>query len=564
MQHSQADRLLFATAKSGIAWSTLLFLISLGRSAAALILPAALAAAIDAQTTGGGDPNALGYLIAVLAVLLLLEISNLLVTPWHVNTLVLKLRRALLSHVARLDIRGRAAFSTGDLTSRLLVNTNEIASVVPLAASWLGSLLVSGGSLVALALIDWRLCAAFAVGAPIVAVLVRVFIGRASPLMAAYMTIQGAIAGRLTEVLTGLRSVRAAGAERWEADRVLTDLPELHDAGRRSWLLQGRLNLHASLLMPLMQVGVIATAGYTLLNGALTPGQFTAAGAYAGMAMGLFSQANSFLALAQARAGAARVAEVLAAPVAVQGRSGLPDGPGELVFRRVGVHGPDGVLLRDVNLVIPGGRMVAVVGASGSGKSTLAHLAGRLLDPDEGEVLLDGVPLRHLSPEALAASVSWAFERPAYLAGTIADMIGFASAADPQEAARQAQADAFIRRLPHGYGTPCADAPLSGGERQRLGLARALAHPARLLILDDAVSSVDSVTELRISRVLAEHAATRLVVTHRASLAARADLVIWLEGTCVKAVAPHADLWGSAEYRALFAPGQEQELSHAS
>src|SRR5690606_14763571 len=164
-----------------------------------------------------------------------------------------------------------------------------------------------------------------------------------------------------------------------------------------------------------------------------------------------------------------------------------------------------GPVLEDVNLVIPGGSMVAVVGASGAGKSTFAQLAGRLLDPDHGEVLLDGVPLSQLSPQALASAVSWAFERPAYLPGTIADMIGFSSGGTGHPAARRAQADAFISRLPHGYATRCEDAPLSGGERQRLGLARALAHPARLLILDDAVSSVDSVTELRISHALARH-----------------------------------------------------------
>lgn len=209
--------------------------------------------------------------------------------------------------------------------------------------------------------------------------------------------------------------------------------------------------------------------------------------------------------------------------------------------------------------------MVAVVGASGVGKSTFARLAGRLLDPDDGEVLLDGVPLSQLSPQALASAVSWAFERPAYLPGTIADMIGFSSDGNVRAAAQRAQADTFISRLPHGYATRCEDAPLSGGERQRLGLARALAHPtARLLILDDAVSSVDSVTELHISHALARHTATRLVVTHRASLAARADLVIWLDGTGVRAVAPHAELWALPEYRHLFVPVREQELSHAS
>ncbi|WP_062429427.1 ABC transporter ATP-binding protein [Herbidospora daliensis] len=553
MPRTPADRLLIETVTANPAWSVVLLLLDLSRSAAALALPALLAAAVDAQTTGG-DLGTVGLLAGLVAVLILLDIASLLVSPWHVNTLVLGLRRDLLGHVLRLGVRDRAAFSTGDLTTRLLTNTGEVASVVPLAAGWIGSLLMSGGALVALALIDWRLCVAFAVGAPVVTLIIRFFVGRASPLMTDYMTVQGSIAGRLTEVLTGLRSVRAAGAERREIDRVLTGLPELHRAGRASWALQGRLNLHASLVLPLIQVAVVATAGYTLLAGELTPGQFAAATAYAGMAFGLFNQANAFMALAQARAGARRLAEVLTVGATARGARELPAGPGELTFRGVSV--PGGY----ADLTVPGGAMAAVVGESGAGKSTLLQLAGRLLDPDEGEVLLDGVPLRDLSPPALADAVSWAFERPAYLPGTVADAIGFGSPGGVREAARLARADTFVRRLPAGYDTPCADAPLSGGERQRLGLARALARPARLLILDDAVSSVDSVTELHISHALAAHPATRLVATHRASLAARADLVVWLDGTGVRAVAPHADLLEQADYRGLF--GAEREPIH--
>lgn len=331
MWRTPADRLLIRTAKTNVGWSLVLLFSALGGSIAALVLPAILSTAIDAQTTGG-DPGAVGRLAGILAVLLLLDILNLLVNPWHVSTLTLVLRRDLLAHVLRLAVHERAAFTTGDLTSRLLTNTSEVAGVVPLMASWLSSLLVSGGALAALAMIDWRLCVAFVLGAPVGAVLVRLFVGRVSPLMTAYMTVQGAIAGRLMEVLTGLRSVRAAGTQQREIDRVLADLPSLHDAGRRSWLMQGKLNLQASFLMPLIQVAVIGTAGYILLEGGLTPGRFTAATAYAGMALGLFGQANAFMALAKARAGARRIADVLAVQGVSPGWRDLPDGPGELVF----------------------------------------------------------------------------------------------------------------------------------------------------------------------------------------------------------------------------------------
>ncbi|MFE4497630.1 ATP-binding cassette domain-containing protein, partial [Streptomyces niveus] len=123
-------------------------------------------------------------------------------------------------------------------------------------------------------------------------------------------------------------------------------------------------------------------------------------------------------------------------------------------------------------------------------------------------------------------------------------------------AARAASADAFVRLLPHGYATPPQAAPLSGGELQRLGLARAFARAGRLLVLDDATSSLDTVTERQVEAALARDVrhGTRLIVAHRLSSAARCDLVVWLEEGRVRATGAHEELWRSGEYRALFAP----------
>jgi ATP-binding cassette subfamily B protein len=127
-----------------------------------------------------------------------------------------------------------------------------------------------------------------------------------------------------------------------------------------------------------------------------------------------------------------------------------------------------------------------------------------------------------------------------------------------ERAARLAHADEFVRRLPAGYATPLRDTPLSGGQVQRLGLARAFAQDCRLLVLDDATSSLDTVTEMRIAEATAAARAgcTRVVVAHRAGTAARADLVVWLDGGRVRAVGRHAELWHDASYRAVFGQGQ--------
>ncbi|MEV4259265.1 ABC transporter ATP-binding protein, partial [Spirillospora sp. NPDC049652] len=268
--------------------------------------------------------------------------------------------------------------------------------------------------------------------------------------------------------------------------------------------------------------------------------------------------------LARSRSAADRVTDVLAQPVVQHGTRVLPPhGAGTLEFRDVTIRTPDGEGLRDVHFVIPGGGATAVVGRSGAGKSLLASLAGRLLDPDEGTVLLDGVPLRELTHSELRQSVGYAFERPVLLGETVTDAVGLGLPSHTraheecvQDAARAARADSFLKRLPAGYATALADAPMSGGERQRLGIARALAQGKRLLVLDDATSSLDTVTEREIGAALAGAAdgRTRLLVAHRVATAAEADQVIWLDDGRVRAQAPHRDLWRDhPDYRALFA-----------
>ncbi|MER6878548.1 ABC transporter ATP-binding protein, partial [Amycolatopsis sp. NPDC000673] len=153
----------------------------------------------------------------------------------------------------------------------------------------------------------------------------------------------------------------------------------------------------------------------------------------------------------------------------------------------------------------------------------------------------------------LRTAVGCAFERPVLVGASIGDAVAAGREIDVRASARATHADEFVGRLPDGYATPLADAPLSGGEHQRLGLARA--WPARrLLVLDDATSSVDMVTEMQIARTLTDDHGerTRLIVTHRAATAARADLVVWLAGGKVVATGTHDELWARPGYREVF------------
>ncbi|NUS11772.1 MAG: ABC transporter ATP-binding protein, partial [Streptomyces sp.] len=443
--------------------------------------------------------------------------------------------------------------------TRLVGNAADAAGTPAAAAALPAALAAPVGGIVALGLTDLWLAVAFLAGAPLLTLLVRHFARASADCITGYQDVQGRIATLLVEALGGARTIAAAGTEQRETARVLAPLPELAAHGRKMWQVQGRATAQAAVLVPLLQIVVLAVGGVRLAQGALSPGDLLAAGRYMLLATGIGVVVGQLGAVVRGRAAAARVAGVLDEPVPAYGERQLPpDGPGTLELRAVtAVRGTETVLDR-LDLTVPGGSCVAVVGRSGAGKSVLAELAGRLADPDDGTVLLDGCPLPELAEPELRDAVGYAFERPVLLGDTIGDAVAFGPRPLPPErvteAAREAEADGFVRLLPEGYATPREEAPFSGGEFQRLGLARAFAHPGRLLVLDDATSSLDTVTELRVARALfGDHPhRTRLLTTHRAATAARADLVAWLDSGRLRALAPHESLWPDPAYRALF------------
>jgi ATP-binding cassette subfamily B protein len=223
--------------------------------------------------------------------------------------------------------------------------------------------------------------------------------------------------------------------------------------------------------------------------------------------------------------------------------------------------------LRDINLAVPAGRTVALVGATGSGKTTLAALIARLYDPTEGRVLIDGADLRTVDVASVRRAVAITGDDPFLFSTSVHDNIAYsrdgASRAEVEEAARRAQADEFIGSLPAGYDTRIGERGLgvSGGQRQRLAIARALLADPRILILDDATSSVDASTEREIKLALAEVMAgrTTFIIAHRASTIALADEVIVLEHGEIAAHGSHAELLEVSElYRETVEKGRAQ------
>lgn len=544
-----------AVARHGRGLLPLIGLSALVGSGVTLALPTVLGRAVDSIVSGDGVTT---WLVPA-AVLIALGITSALVDAFAGTACVAGttawLRHRLVGRVLASGPERTRQFDSGDLVSRVSGSASDAAQAGPAAVTVAAAALPPLGSLVLLALIDPWLAVAFFGGVALVIAVLWVFARRTTELSLAYQEAQGRIAALLTEALAGVRTVASAGTVEREERRILDPLPDLHSHGRQTWRVLARSGAQAALIGPLVLVAVLAIGGLQVVSGRITPGELFAAAQYAVIGAGLGSLTGLLGELARARAGIQRGAEILDLEPVGFGSMNLPAGPGRLEYDDVTVIADRVALLDHVQLSLPGGAAIAVVGQSGAGKSVLAQLAGRLRDPDAGFVRLDGVPLRALNRTALRTAVGCAFERPVLIGRTVNEAIAFGRIAPVHTlaAAQATHVHHYATRLPEGYHTPLPEAPMSGGEAQRLGLARAW-HAARLLVLDDATSSLDTATEMQINRTLTEDPLrrTRLIVTHRAATAARADLVVWLDRGRVSGVGTHEQLWQNPSYREIF------------
>ena len=572
-----ASRLLLRLARRGARWTVLLAITSIAGAVAATLLPAVAGHTVDvvlrAAAAPGADPGAdpgaasstAHWLAGCTALIILIVACGALgqfATGMSTAAATEWLRHRLAGHILDCGLRLPGRFPAGDLVGRLIGGAAAAGGAPASGVLAVAAVIAPVGSIIALALIDPWLAVAFAAGLPVLAVLLRSFARDVSGISVRYQRAQGAIAARLVDALAGARTIAAAGTCDQEAARVLVPLAEMRVHGRAFWRIQARAAAQGSVVVPLLQIIVLGVAGLELAAHRISPGELLAASQYAVIGAGVGASIGRLGQLARAHAGARRVAEPLGEPVAVQGVRLLPPGPGCLELRAVTVTSNGERVLDGVDIAIPGGAMVAVVGRSGAGKSMLAAIAGRLLDPDAGEVILDGIPLAGIDRAELRRAIVYAFDRPALFGSTPRQAIEFGisrpSAARVLSAARDASAAAFLQRLPAGLDTRSDQAPMSGGEIQRVGLARAFAHAdkARLLILDDAMSSLDTVTQMQVSEALSRQLGdrTRIIIAHRAATAARADLVAWLDEGKLCGVKPHRELWHDPRYRSVFTP----------
>ncbi|GAA3564503.1 ABC transporter ATP-binding protein [Amycolatopsis ultiminotia] len=558
-----SDRLLARTVRRHRGPVAALAVLRLADAGTALAVPAVLAATVDAvlhRDTGGAPIVAICGLVLLVT---LVEMGNELVEATVRARAVAWLRAETFTRMLGLGLLGRRRFPVGDAMGRALESTAETSGAAPSGLDLVFSALTSFAGLVALAVIDWRMVLVFALGVPVVWLLARLLIRRTTALTRQYQRVHGELSHRFLDALSGARTIRAAGTLDREVTRVLVPLAGLREAGLGFWEAQRRSGWHLAVLAPVLQIGVLITGGLGVAAGRLSAGELLAAQLYLMQAMGLLSQVGIVAQIGRIRGSAERVQEIFDEPLPDPGRGTVPPGGGALSLHDVTASADGRRVLDGVHLDVPAGARLAVVGASGAGKTTLALVAGGVLAPEQGTVRLDGARLDALDRAEVSAAFAFAFERPHLFGGTVRGMIGYGDRPVPAEAVRAAavasRADPFVSRLPEGYDTPLGGLRLSGGELQRLGLARAFCRGARVLVLDDALSSVDTATGNDIEHAMDEalHGVTRIVVAHRLRTARNADLVAWLDEGRIRAVGPHVALMAEPAYRAVFGLQEE-------
>lgn len=466
---------------------------------------------------------------------------------------VQRVRHQVFQHYLRLSTRFYDNESSGHQVARITYTSEQVASACTDAVkTTITDSLTVIGMIIVMLLASVRLTLVLLLMVPAVALLIRAVSRRYRRISHGIQSSMGSVTSILEEVVAAHREVKIYGGQCYEDTR----FENVTEHNRRLNLKVAATNGIATSTVQLVAAVALALIVYfaTHFKG-MTPGTFTSLM----LAMGAILPSLKRLTTVQAnmQRGVAAAQDLFAVmdrqPEADHGTTRIARARGEIAFRHVTLdYGSGrGPALKDIDLDCPAGKVIALVGRSGSGKSSLVSLLPRFYEPNVGEILLDGNPLRDYTLESLRAQIAWVGQNVVLFNDTIAHNIAYgaldgACESDINAAARAANAMEFIAQLPRGIHTKVGDSGslFSGGQRQRIAIARALLKNAPILILDEATSALDTESEKLIQEALTRlmRERTTLVIAHRLSTIEHADRIVVLDAGHVVEQGTHTEL----------------------